>query len=296
MQFFSYAAYGIAPTGFDTQKTFVRSPFISPLTLACLRALIAVYCFSALIVCYSYLAHHTTTNTLQDVNIDSYTLVTGYAGIGQSLSFFTYLTYWSLGFYFLASSVHTFCYALRGRTWLHSWPRPLQLAHSAYYTSVVCFPWLVSIVFWGTMYSGPWPKQRFVQWINISVHGLNSVFALFEVTVPTTRPFPWTHLSFLITVLSVYLGLAYLTRLTGGFYVYEWMNPAHGAAGIVIHILCYTVAMVAIFFLVMGAIRLRDYLTNSDRKDEGEGKMMKLEDGSAFSISSKVGSTSTVSV
>jgi hypothetical protein len=228
MKLFSYQSWGIDPeSGFDPNKTFVRSHFVSPLVLASIRAVMSIYSFTTIITCYAWLAHKTATIGLKDVNIGSYKIQQSDAAIGQSFSFFTYLTFWSLGFYFLVSSVHTFVYAFRQRTWLDNWPKALQLAHSVYYSGVTSFPFLVTLVFWGTMNSG-WPAGRFEQWINISVHGLNSVFAATEIVLPATAPPPITHLSIVLLVLSVYLGLAYLTRYTQGFYVYEWMNPVHG--------------------------------------------------------------------
>ncbi|KAF2261268.1 hypothetical protein CC78DRAFT_555180 [Lojkania enalia] len=253
----------IPPTGFDPKRTFVQSAFISPIMLATVRAIISLYCFTTIIVCYNWLAHNHSKTTLQDVNISSYTIISGSSGISQSFSFFTYLTYWSLGFYFLFASIHTFRFAFVRSTWLHKWPKPLQLLHSFYYTTITCFPFLVSIVFWGTMYSGPWPRGRFEQWINISIHGLNSLFAIIEIMLPATIPFPWTHISVLLIVLSLYLGLAYLTRWTGGFYVYEWMNPAHGTVSIVLHIVCYTAGIIILFSFVQGSIMSRNYLTRT---------------------------------
>lgn len=222
---------------------------------------------------------------MKDVNIDTYTIQQSDAAIGQSFSFFTYLTFWSLGFYFLISSIHTFIYAFRQHTWLHSnWPRPLQLAHSLYYSSITSFPFLVTIVFWGTMNSG-WPPGRFEQWINISVHGLNSVFAIVEIVLPATQPPPWTHLSVVLLVLSSYLGLAYLTRETQGFYVYEWMNPAHGNWSVILHIAGYAGGMIALFVLARYAIVARNFtaekmeLTRTCGGEMGE-KNVKLDDRS----------------
>jgi hypothetical protein len=258
MELFSYESWGISPiTGFDPDKTFVRSHFVSPLVLASIRALMSLYSFTSIITCYAWLAHKTATIGLKDVNIGSYKIQQSGAAIGQSFSFFTYLTFWSLGFYFLVSSVHTFLYAFRQRTWLDNWPKSLQLAHSVYYSGVTSSPFLVTLVFWGTMNSG-WPAGRFEQWINISVHGLNSVFAVTEIVLPATAPPPITHLSIVLLVLSVYLGLAYLTHYTQGFYVYEWMNPAHGKASIVLHVVGYAGAMIAIFFIVRYAIIARN--------------------------------------
>jgi hypothetical protein len=280
---FTYEAWGVPSASvFDPSKTFVTSYFVSPLVLACIRAILCVYSFTTIIVSYSWLASNTATIGLKDVNIGSYKIQQSEAAIGQSFSFFTYLTFWSLGFYFLFSSMHTFMFAFKQRTWLHKWPKILQLMHSLYYSSVTSMPFLVTIVFWGTMNSG-WPAGRFEQWMNLSVHGLNSVFAIVEIVLPATEAPPVSHLSVVLLVLSVYLGLAYLTRYTQGFYVYEWMNPAHGNVSIILHILGYAGGIITIFFLVSGAIRLRNMLTRrlSEGKDLGyHEKGVKLDDAS----------------
>ncbi|CAO2648605.1 Nn.00g078720.m01.CDS01 [Neocucurbitaria sp. VM-36] len=285
MKIFSYESWGVPQSGFDPSHTFVRSHFVPPVVLGCIRALLSIYSFTTIITCYTWLAHRTATISLKDVNIGSYTIQQSDAAIGQSFSFFTYLTFWSLGFYFLASSIHTFMYAFRQRTWLHQWPKPLQLAHSLYYSGTTSFPFLVTIVFWGTMNSG-WPSGRFEQWINISVHALNSLFAIVEIILPATQPPPWTHLCVVLGVLSTYLGLAYLTRETQGFYVYEWMNPAHGNWSIVLHIAGYAGGMIALFVLARYAIVLRNVVAEKmglTRKEEG-GEMgekgIKLDNGS----------------
>jgi hypothetical protein len=266
----SYAAFGMSSATFDPEKTFVRSNLVSPIILASIRACISFYCFTTIVFGYSWQAFHTVRTDLRDVNIPTYYLLTTKSAIGESFSFFTWLTYWSLGFYFLVSSVHTFSYAFRQRTWLHdSWPRSLQLLHSLFYTTITCFPFLVTITFWGTMYGRIWPEDRYEQWINISVHGLNSLFAIVEIVLPATNPLPWTHISVLLGILSLYLGLAYLTRLTQGFYVYEWMNPAHGNTSIVLHIVAYTAAIVVIFVTVSICIWLRDYISGDRSSSTG---------------------------
>lgn len=284
MQLFSYESWGIDPqTGFDSNRSLVRSHFVSPLILASIRLLLSIYSFTTIVVCYTWLAHRIASIRLKDVNIGSYTIQQSDEGIGQSFSFFTYLTFWSLGFYFLVSSVHTFMYAIRQHTWLHSWPKSLQLAHSLFYSTVTSFPFLVTIVFWGTMNSG-WPAGRFEQWINISVHGLNSVFAIVEIILPATAAPPLTHLSVVLLILSIYLGLAYLTRYTQGFYVYEWMNPAHGNASIILHVLGYAGGMLAIFLVVRYMIIGRNTLARKLELRRGEGlheKAIKLDHGSS---------------
>ncbi|KAH4040888.1 hypothetical protein HBI25_143040 [Parastagonospora nodorum] len=280
MKLFSWEAWGIdSAIGFDPNKTFVRSQFVSPIVLASIRAILSLYSFVAIIICYAWLAKNTATISLKDVNIGSYTIQQSNAAIGQSFSFFTYLTFWSLGFYFLVSSVHTFVFAFQQQTWLQKWPKAFQLAHSLYYSTITCFPFLVTIVFWGTMNSG-WPAGRFEQWMNLSVHGLNSVFAITEIVLPATAPPPVSHLSVVLLVLSVYLGLSYLTRYTQGFYVYEWMNPAHGNTSIVLHVLGYAAGMTAIFFIVRFAIMGRNMVAArlEARRDQGlREKTMRLD-------------------
>lgn len=283
MELFTYEAWGVPSTGFfDPSKTFVTSHFVSPLILACIRAVLCVYSFTTIIVSYSWLASNTATIGLKDVNIGSYKIQQSEAAIGQSFSFFTYLTFWGLGFYFMISSIHTFMFAFKQRTWLHSWPRGLQLMHSLYYSCVTSMPFLVTIVFWGTMNSG-WPAGRFEQWMNLSVHGLNSVFAVAEILLPATEAPPFSHLSVVLLILSVYLGLAYLTRYTQGFYVYEWMNPAHGNVSIILHVLGYAAGIITIFFLVSATIRLRNILARRLREGKDTNvqvKGMKLDDAS----------------
>jgi hypothetical protein len=284
MKLFTYEACGVPTAGFfDPSKTFVTSHFVSPLVLACIRAVLCVYSFTTIIFSYAWLANNTATVGLKDVNIGSYKIQQSEAAIGQSFSFFTFLTFWSLGFYFLVSAVHTFMFAFKECTWLHNWPKSLQLMHSLYYSCTTCMPFLVTIVFWGTMNSG-WPAGRFEQWMNLSVHGLNSVFAIVEILLPATEAPPVSHLSVVLLILSVYLGLAYLTRYTQGFYVYEWLNPAHGNVGIILHVLGYAAGMMAIFFLVSVTIKLRNMLAR--RLNEGKDtrsiqeKGVKLDDAS----------------
>jgi hypothetical protein len=282
MPLFTYTAWGINPsTNFDPNYTFVRSHFVSPLVLASIRLTLCIYIFTSITTSYIWLTHNTATIHLKDFNISPYIFQQSKAATTQSFSYFTYLTFYSLGFYFLVSSIHTFRYAFRQWTWLHSWPRYLQLAHSLYYSTITTFPILVTVVFWGTMNSG-WPVGRFEQWVNISVHGLNSIFAVTELMLSATAPPPVTHLSFLLLVLSGYLGLAYLTQYTQGFYVYEWMNPAHGVASILLHVVGYAGGMVIIFFLVRYAIVGRNALAKKVAGESvGEGeKALHLDDKS----------------
>lgn len=91
MKLFTYKAWGVPGTGFDPSYTFVRSHFVPPIVLACIRALFCIYSFTTIVTCYTWLAHETATVHLKDVNLNSYTIHQGDAAIGQSFSFFTYL-------------------------------------------------------------------------------------------------------------------------------------------------------------------------------------------------------------
>lgn len=57
-----------------------------------------------------------------------------------------------------------------------------------------------------------------VAWINISQHAMNSAYALFEITLTNAGPSPWLHLPLCIFMLACYLGVAYITHATQGFY------------------------------------------------------------------------------
>lgn len=237
---------------FDPRKTFIRSNLLSTTALAAIRLLISLYCFTTIIIGYTWQAFNISRLELKDVKIPAYLLLQDARAIGYSFSFFTWLCFWSQAFYFLVSGIHTSTFARRGQSLLHDskwFGSHLQLLHSLWYTSIITYPFLVSTVFWGTMMAA-WPKGRYEQWLNLSVHGLNSVFATIEIIIPATQQPPISHLVVLLVVLSMYLGLAYLTKATQHFYVYEWLNPEHGKLEIVLHVIGYAVGISVVFLLV----------------------------------------------
>ncbi|OAP59828.1 hypothetical protein AYL99_04830 [Fonsecaea erecta] len=252
---FSYTA------PFDKSHSFVASWALPPVVHSCLRVLLGLYVFTAIIYSYIWFSGNIDIYHLHDVDEPSYTTVIGSSAIGRSFSYFTYLSYYGQGFYFFVTAAHGFFYAKTGTSWLHTrFPPSLQVLHSLFYSMVTCFPILVTLTFWCTMYVGPWYTVTFNAWANISVHAMNTFMALLEITLPTTEPLPWMHLPFLMTTLSLYLGLAYLTRATGGFWVYEWLDPELGKWKVVVHVVCYTVAIVVIFVFVRYAIWARNWL------------------------------------
>ena len=128
-----------APHPFDPTDRYTTSWLLSPLLLGCLRLLISVYSFVTIFFILGW----------DDSHDDS-------VAARRSFSYFTDLTYWGLAFHFLFSSLHTLSYARTGTSWLQRWPRPLQAAHTIFYTSVVTFPILVTAVFWAVLYNGHW--------------------------------------------------------------------------------------------------------------------------------------------
>ena len=103
------------------------------------------------------------------------------------------------------------------------------------------------------------------------------------------------HLAFLILILALYLGLAYLSRTTKGFYVYGFLNPAKGKSRVVGYVLGILAAVVIIFGVIWGIIWIRGWFirrfeldfdrTGRKRKDaqnsiEGHD-MVEIKDGSA---------------
>ncbi|KAK1143368.1 hypothetical protein N8T08_006696 [Aspergillus melleus] len=140
---------GVDPS-LDHRHHFETSWLLPPLAFASLRALVALYIFVTNFFIWGWDGTHGDR-----------------AAIGQSFSYFTWLTYWGLGFYYLVACVHTACYARSGRSVLFdACPRGLRALHSLFYTTITTFPFLVTIVFWAILYSGPWYSVTFTGWSN----------------------------------------------------------------------------------------------------------------------------------
>ena len=264
---------------FDKKHKFVSSWALPALVHGSLRVLLGLYAFTAIIYSYIWFSGNIDIYHLHDIDEPAYTTVIGSSAIGRSFSYFTYLSYYGQGFYFFVAAAHTFFYARRGTSLLHTkFPPSLQVLHSLFYSMVTCFPILVTLTFWCTMYVGPWYTVSFDAWANLSVHATNTIMALLEIVLPTTEPLPWMHLPVLMTILSLYLGLAYLTRATGGFWVYEWLDPEFGSWNIVAHVIGYTVAIIVIFVFVRYAIWTRNWLLKRYKhKNVNEDAMLAAE-------------------
>ena len=137
-------------TPFDPSHHYTSSWLLRPLHLGLLRLLLSLCTFTTIFTIFGYEdTHHKSLKAR------------------QSFSYFTNLTYWGLAFYFLVSGFHTLSYARSGKAWLSSWPRYLQAAHAVFYTTIVTFPILVTLVFWVVLYHDPWFSVTEEAWSNV---------------------------------------------------------------------------------------------------------------------------------
>lgn len=58
----------------------------------------------------------------------------------------------------------------------------------------------------------------FLAWSNVSQHAMNCSFILFEILLTNAGPSPWSHIIPCFVLFACYLGVAYITHATQGFY------------------------------------------------------------------------------
>ncbi|CAI7616008.1 unnamed protein product [Penicillium glandicola] len=237
----------------DDKHYFETSWILPPAILAGLRGLISLYIFTTIFVFWGWYGTHDES-----------------AMIGQSFSYFTWLTYWGIGFYMLFAAIHTACYARTGRSVLFDrWPRAFRLLHSLLFVTITTYPLLVTVVFWALIFVPPWYTVTFTGFQNLSQHGLNSLYALLEITLATTTPHPFIALPFLVLMLLFYLCVAYITHASQGWYPYTFLDVgSHGQNSKVVTGYCFGIfAMVLVFFFVSwGLIHLRRRFTHGKIK------------------------------
>ena len=112
---------------FDGTNRFQTSYVLSPGVLSCIRLLLSVYSFSTLIYKLVY----------DSINDDH--------GVARHWSYFTNITYWAIGFYFLVAGFHGAVYAKKGVAPLQRWPRVLQMLHGLLYSSIITYPFIVYV-------------------------------------------------------------------------------------------------------------------------------------------------------
>ncbi|KAJ4322537.1 hypothetical protein N0V84_004783 [Fusarium piperis] len=242
----------------DPSNRFETSWLLNPWLLFAFRALISIYAFVTRFFIIGWTCTHSSVGGCEEVR--------------HSFSYFTILTYWGIAFYFAVAAIHTFTYALRGRPLLDTLPRPLQALHALFYTTIITYPFLVTIVYWVVLYKGEWFTVTFSAWSNVSQHGLNSLFALFEILIPRTNPPEWVHIPWLILILALFLALAYITQATEGFYVYSFLdhNEVGGRGIVAAYIIGIAVGIVVIFCIIWCVIWLRRWVTETKLGMDGK--------------------------
>lgn len=144
--------FGVDPTNDDKQH-FETSWILPPAILAGLRGLISLYIFTTIFVFWGWFGTHNE-----------------HALIGQSFSYFTWLTYWGIGFYMLFAAIHTACYARTGRSVLFDrLPRAFRLLHSLLYVTITTYPLIVTVIFWAIIFTPPWFTEVFFGWQNVCI-------------------------------------------------------------------------------------------------------------------------------
>ncbi|KAK0430718.1 hypothetical protein EV421DRAFT_1932086 [Armillaria borealis] len=243
---------------FDPSLAYVSSsvPILRrPIVLAWVRLLLALYALVTLLVSVIW-----ADVVLHDID--------GY------FSYFTHLAYIGLCSYYFASGVQTLVYARNSTYLLRTWPfaKTLQFLHVWLHSTVVTFPFVVTITFWVLLSSSSTFSSVFNTWNNISVHALNSVYALFEILLTNTPPPPLIFMLANLVLLGGYLGVAYITNATQGFYTYAFLDPQQQGSFLAAYIAGIAVGYVVIFGIVSGMMVIRRRIANKDKYNKVEGE------------------------
>jgi hypothetical protein len=141
-----------ADPALDHLHPYETSWLLPPVLLGALRGTIAVYIFFCIVYIFAYYATHAGDHYL----------------IGQTFSYFTYLNFWGMAFYFAVAGVHSLAYAATGRSAIFDrLPRVFRGLHALFYSCVTTYPFLVLIVYWGVLYDG-WFTTWFEAWSNVA--------------------------------------------------------------------------------------------------------------------------------
>lgn len=237
---------------FDPTNRFQTAYLLSPIVLGCTRLLISLYIFCVLLY-----------ELIRDGILHNGQAVTHW-------SYFTNITYWSIGFYMAFSGFHTVIYARRRVAPLQHWPRILQLLHSLFYTTIIIYPFLVTVIYWVILSSAQTFSTTFTTWSNISEHAMNTLFALFELLIPRTQPPPWIHLLFVLIMLALYLGVAYITHVVEGFWVYDFLDPTNGEGKLCGYVFGILVAIIVWFCVVYGVLWLKTWVFETKLRMKGK--------------------------
>lgn len=135
-----------------TAASYSTSALIPTLALCVLRLLLSLYAFLVSILL----------------------LALSRADAGASFSYFTVLTYWGLAFYLAFAGAHSLSARRVARTttdaspWLARWAWGWRAAHAVLYSTVIVYPFLVTVVFWAVLYRGEGFPDALSTWSNVS--------------------------------------------------------------------------------------------------------------------------------
>lgn len=155
---------------------------------------------------------------------------------------------------------------------------------------------VVTIVFWGVLAGSSVFATEYSTWQNITVHAMNSAFALLEVLLSRIVP-RWANIPILVLVLGGYIGVAYITHATQGFYseysailesdeclvmpwpnsAYGFLNPTNGAGKLAGYIVGIPVAAIIILAIIKGVCWIRDKVF-AGRRSRAQGDEYQLEE------------------
>ncbi|EJU05333.1 hypothetical protein DACRYDRAFT_74529 [Dacryopinax primogenitus] len=271
---------------FDYDLSWVTSWVIPPRIYAGIRLLLALYTGIACIVDLTIGATTTTQFTYVLGHPYSHVPLTFFH---RYFSYFTNLCYVGLVSWFWASAVQTGAFAFsKGKHYpLQRWPRFLQLLHVILFTTVAVYPFIVMIVVWAILYN---PKTywatTYSTWEEITVHILNGVFALFELIFSNIQPMPWGHIVFILIGLALYLGVAYITRASQGFYTYSFLNPTAQGSLLAGYIVGIAVGGAVVFIVVRYIIVFRVWLTRGVHQTPSvaRGEFKEVDDAARYDV------------
>lgn len=124
-------------------------------------------------------------------------------------------------------------------------------------------------MYWALLYSSF--DLPYTTWTNVSQHGLNSAYSLFEIVFPRSPAPPFLHMIPIVIILGLYLALAYLTHATAGFYTYDFLDLEKNSSGVVAgYCIGILVGSIILFLIVRYLIVLRIWVTEKKLGKNGK--------------------------
>ncbi|CAB5368013.1 unnamed protein product [Rhizophagus irregularis] len=226
---------------FDSEKS-VTSWFISPKILLIIRGIIALYAWIILIG--------------QFVNSATY------GGAGDFFKFFTNLSFVGLTAYFTTAFYHSYRYVTKNNkpVSFQNQPNILNWLFWLLYHTMTHFSTVIVLTYWlflsrNFIFAKP---QPFRWWLNVSVHGLNFLFAIIEIFLNRQIiVVSFVILSLIIQIL--YMFVVFINYAVTSMWIYGFADFTKGSITAIWYI-GLIIGYIIIFFLVYGVHLLRDFL------------------------------------